>query len=172
MSFRRSLRPFPLLLSLVLSTGRAGVLRDLLAAQDVIEVMLHVQKVVLDDETQSNGRCSADDAGRGQPVLGNAFHQFHEQGVVMPPSVEQRRPRQLVVPMSRDPGVLIVAGAGIFAVERGARETNMIVDRRVDQMSHFFLAGPAGALGALGRLLGGERREVREFKGDGAFERG
>lgn len=54
--------------------GCAGVLRQLLAAQDVVQMMLHVQDVILDQEAQGDGVGGTDAAGRREAFFGNPFH--------------------------------------------------------------------------------------------------
>src|SRR5208283_1210024 len=77
--------------------GCAGILRDLFPMQNVIEMMLHMQDVVLNDEAQGDRRCRTNHAWCGQAVLGDALDRLYQRSIVLPPGVDERRPLPIVV---------------------------------------------------------------------------
>jgi len=140
--------------------GSAGIGRYPVPRQHMIEVVLHVENVVLDNETQRH-YTPPDHTAVAQMFFRNAFNKMREQGIVSIPEIDEGAPLQVPVSMRLDPFVLRVTLPAKFAVDRGQRETDMIVRRRIDQVAQFFFPRPAsGPSICLRRRFVGKRAKV------------
>ena len=112
-----------------------------LPREHMIEVVLHVENVILDNEPQRRDAPS-DHAAILHMLLRNAFDDLREQGIVLIPEIDQSSPLDVPVSMRLDPFVLCVTLAAEFSVDRGQHESDVIVGRRIDQMTQLLLARP------------------------------
>ena len=105
----------------------------------MIQVVLHMKNIVLDNEPKCHDTPS-DNTTVVQMRFWNTFDNAREQCIVLIPEIDQGAPWQIPVPVRFDPFVLGVTLPAILAVERGQHETDMVVRRRIDQVTQFFLA--------------------------------
>src|SRR5207302_3467309 len=75
-------------------------------------------------------------------AVGHRRHHTREVAVEACPERDELGPRRILILLTRNPRVLIVAGKRQFVLKLGSHEALMIVRRRVDQMSHDLAGRP------------------------------
>jgi len=90
-------------------------------------MVLHVQHVVVDYETESAGLIGTDVARRVERVIGNLFDQMDKEQIVLLPQRDDGGPGELIVGMQANPIVLRIAGTLIGSVESCADKALVIV---------------------------------------------
>ena len=101
-----------------------------------------MENVILDNETKCYNTRS-DHAAVVHVLLRNALDEVREERVVSIPEFDKIAPLDVPVSVRRNPFVLRVTLPAEFAVDRGQHETDMVVCRRIDQVTQFFFARPA-----------------------------
>src|ERR1051326_6937993 len=84
----------------------------------------------------------ADMAGDGGGFRRQAIDYMSEKAVVSGPEINQEIPIHIGKALEIDQGVLVIAGKGERALERGADKTLMVVGSRVQQVAENFFFGP------------------------------
>lgn len=126
-------------------------------------MVLHVEHVVVDQETKSERRIGADLANGFEGGVGDPIDEVDEEEIVLVPEGDEGRPGELLVGVQADPIVLRVAGALVRAVEGGADEALVVVGGGIDEVAEFLFGVPgAGSRGGARRggfVDGGEDGE-------------
>ena len=79
---------------------------DYLACQDVVQVMLHVQNVVLDYEAERHRSASADGARGIEAFSWDTFDNRRQKRVILRPQGNQKLPVRRLITVDCYPGIL------------------------------------------------------------------
>lgn len=110
---------------------------DTLALEQMIEVMLHVERVVVNHKGEGDGFAGSDKTAGVQFDSRNALNKTSQNGVVLMPEIHDRKPGHFLVPVNINPVILRINRPAILWFERRADEADMVVDRRIDQVPEF-----------------------------------
>ena len=130
-----------------------------------MDVMKHVGAVIIDQKLQGYRSIGADGARRGKPVWRNARDDAGKLQVQIAPEADKRGPGDFGVIGEGNPGIWIVGGAGVVAIERGTYDAVVIVHGGIHQMPQFLLDGPSAAFAFFTRNFGWNVEE------DGCFRK-
>src|SRR5690348_3568139 len=120
----------------------SGILRDHIAPQKLVDVVLHMQNVVLDHEPQRHRLIPGDQTQYRQSVRTDAPHQPREKRVVFEPEVDDAIPLHPAVAVQTYPIFLRVSGVPNLGLHRAPRESDVIVGGGIDQVPQLFLGRP------------------------------
>ena len=112
--------------------GCARILGDRVPLEDVIEVVLHVQYVIFDQESERHWLALADDALAPHQVLRQVLDQTRQQQVVVLPEIDQVAEFFLLRPR---PGRRLSARV---ALRDGFEEDSLAIDRLLKRLCKVF----------------------------------
>ena len=98
-------------------------------------MMPEVADIICDEEFESDGRIVTDEARVCQFLVRDVRNDVDQMQIVKLPEVNECAPRLSLIPLSPDPGFLVVCRQSDFRSKLTANKSLVVIARRVDKMA-------------------------------------